>query len=53
MITEEEKEKTIEKATKLYDLRIKAVYNKMNQELKNKGLQGLENPFEPNMKGEI
>lgn len=46
MITKEEKEKRIEKARKLYDARINAVYIKMNQELKKAGLEELENPYQ-------
>jgi hypothetical protein len=50
MITKEEKEKTTEKARKLYDAKINAVYIKMNMKLKEAGLEELKNPYQ-NMKG--
>jgi NCAIR mutase (PurE)-related protein len=46
IITKEEKDKQIEKARKVYDAKINAVYIKMNQELKKAGLQELENPYQ-------
>ncbi|KAB3527117.1 hypothetical protein [Alkaliphilus serpentinus] len=45
-ITKEEKEKQIDKARKLYDAKINAIYIKMNQELKKAGLEELENPYQ-------
>ena len=50
-ITKEEKDMTIEKARKLYEAKINAVYIKMNMKLKEAGLEQLENPYQ-NMKGE-
>ena len=50
-ITNEEKQKQIEKTRKLYDAKINAVYIKMNLKLKEAGLKELENPYQ-NKKGE-
>lgn len=44
-VTSEEKEKRIDKARKLYDVKMNAIYTKMNQELKKAGLEELENPY--------
>lgn len=44
-ITKEEKEKQIEKATRLYDTKINAIYTKMNINLKKADMKELENPF--------
>lgn len=49
-ITKEEKDMTIERARKLYEAKINAVYIKMNMKLKEAGLEQLENPYQ-NMKG--
>ena len=49
-ITKEEKDKTTEKARRLYEAKINAVYIKMNMKLKEAGLEELENPYQ-NMKG--
>lgn len=49
-ITKEEKDMTIEKARKLYEAKINAVYIRMNLKLKEAGLEELENPYQ-NMKG--
>lgn len=51
MITKEEKNKQIEKARKIYDAKISAVYIKMNMKLKEAGVKELENPYQ-NKKGE-
>lgn len=51
MITKEEKDKQIEKARKLYEAKINAVYIKMNLKLKEAGFEELESPYQ-NMKGE-
>ena len=45
LIPKEEKDMQIEKARKLYNAKINAVYIKMNQELKKAGLEELENPY--------
>lgn len=50
-ITDKEKKDRIEKATKLYDTKINAVYTKMNMNLKKAGYEELENPYQ-NKKGE-
>lgn len=50
LIPKEEKDMQIEKARKIYDAKINAVYIKMNQELKKAGLEELENPYQ-NKKG--
>lgn len=42
---------TIERARKLYEAKINAVYIKMNMKLKEAGLEELDNPYQ-NMKGE-
>lgn len=41
---------TIERARKLYEAKINAVYIKMNMKLKEAGFQELENPYQ-NKKG--
>ena len=51
MITYEEKNNQINKARKLYDSKINAVYIRMNMKLKEAGYEELENPYQ-NMKGE-
>lgn len=49
-ITKEEKDIQVEKARKLYEAKINAVYIKMNMKLKEAGLEELENPYQ-NKKG--
>ena len=51
MITNEEKNSQTNKARKLYDSKINAVYIRMNMKLKEAGYEELENPYQ-NMKGE-
>lgn len=50
MITKEEKDMQIEKARKLYNAKINAVYIRMNLKLKEAGWEELKNPYQ-NMKG--